>query len=76
MVRQGIEEAYRLDLQAQAPVKTVFWSYGPSREFKAGNQQVIIKHVVESKLLCVNKPEGSLYRALLVMSAEYFSSAT
>lgn len=73
MVRQGIEEAYRLGLQTQAPVKTVFWCSGPSREFKAGNQQVIIKHVAESKLLWVNKPEGSLYRALLVMPAEYTS---
>ncbi|MDP4536906.1 DUF6088 family protein [Alkalimonas collagenimarina] len=71
LVPQGLEEAYRLGLQTQAPVKTVFWSSGPSREFKVGNQQVVVKHTAHSKLRWANKPEGAFYRALLVLSAEH-----
>ncbi len=30
MVRQGLEDAYQLGLQTQAPVNIVFWCSGPS----------------------------------------------
>jgi hypothetical protein len=73
LVPQGLEEAYRLGLQTQAPVKTMFWTSGPSREFKIGNQQVLVKHIAQSKLRWANKPEGAFYRALLVLSAEHTS---
>lgn len=73
LVPHGLEEAYRLGLQTQAPVKTVFWTSGPSREFKMGNQQVLVKHAAQSKLRWANKPEGAFYRALLVLTAEHTS---
>lgn len=70
LVSQGIEEAYRLGLQTQAPVKTILWTNGPSREFRIGNEVVQVKHVIEKKLKWIGKPEGTLLRGLLVMSPE------
>ena len=70
LVRQGMEAAYRLGLQTQAPIKTVFWSNGPSREFRIGNEAVEVKHVTEKKLKWAGKPEGTLLRGLLVVSPE------
>lgn len=37
---QGLEAAYRLGLQTQAPVKRIYWSNGPTREFRVGNELV------------------------------------
>lgn len=70
---QGLEAAYRLGLQTQAPVKTVYWSSGPSREFKIGNQSVIVIHTTSTKLRWVSQPVGVFYRALLILSAEHTS---
>jgi hypothetical protein len=73
---QGLEAAYRLGLQTQAPVKTVYWTTGPSREFKVGNEIVQVRHTTERKLRWINKPEGTLYRSLLTLSAEHTSIST
>jgi hypothetical protein len=66
LVTQGQEAAYRLGLQTQAPMRTVFWSNGPSREFKIGNQVVEVRHISASKLRWEREPEGVLLRGLLV----------
>lgn len=66
LVSQGLESAYRLGFQTQAPMKSVYWSNGPSREFKIGNQIVEVRHIAEQKLRWENKPEGALLRGLLV----------
>ena len=63
LVRQGVESAYRLGLQTQAPVKTVFWSNGASRTFSIGNEVVEVRHVAESKLRWKSRPEGELLRS-------------
>ena len=73
LVPQGLEAAYRLGLQTQAPVKTVYWSSGPSREFKIGNQSVIVIHTTDTKLRWASQPVGVFYRALLTLSAEHTS---
>lgn len=70
LVPQGLEEAYRLGLQTQAPVKTVFWSNGPSRSFKIGNETVEVKHVSEKKLKWPESAEGALLRGFTVLSPE------
>lgn len=71
MVPQGLEAAYRLGMQTQAPIKSVYWTDGPTREFCVGNERVFLKHTVESKLLWANKPEGVFYRGLLSLSPEF-----
>ena len=70
LVSQGLESAYRLGFQTQAPMKAVYWSNGPSREFKIGNQVVEVRHTAERKLRWGNKPEGALLRGLSVTPAE------
>jgi hypothetical protein len=69
LVRQGIESAYRLGLQTQAPVKTVFWTNGASRTFTVGNEVVEVRHVAESKLRWKSRPEGELLRSFTVTPA-------
>jgi len=69
LVRQGVESAYRLGLQTQAPVKTVFWSNGASRTFSIGNEVVEVRHVAESKLRWKSRPEGELLRSFSVTPA-------
>jgi hypothetical protein len=69
LVRQGVESAYRLGLQTQAPVKTVFWSNGASRTFSIGNEVVEVRHVAESKLRWKSRPEGELLRSFTVTPA-------
>lgn len=70
LVRQGQEAAYRLGLQTQAPIKSIYWTNGPAREFKIGNERVQVKHISEKKLRWAGKPEGALLRSLIVMSPE------
>lgn len=70
LASQGLEEAYRLGLQTQAPMKTVFWSNGPSRQFQVGNEVVEIKHVSMKKLKWAGLPEGSLLRGMAVSNPE------
>lgn len=70
LVSQGQEAAYRLGFQTQAPMKKVFWSNGPSREFRIGNQVVEVRHITNQKLRWVNAPEGALLRGLLVTPPE------
>lgn len=66
LVSQGQEAAYRLGFQTQAPMKTVYWSSGPSREFRVGNQVVEVRHISRQKLRWEKTPEGTLLRGLLV----------
>lgn len=76
IVPQGLEAAYRLGLQTQAPVKSVYWTTGPSRNFQIGNEVVQVKHTTDRKLQWINKPEGTLFRGLLALSPEHTSIST
>ncbi|MDP2522961.1 DUF6088 family protein [Neptunomonas phycophila] len=75
LVSQGQEAAYRLGLQTQAPMKTVYWSNGPSREFRIGNQVVEVRHISDQKLRWAKGPEGVLLRGLLVTPPEFVDLA-
>lgn len=66
LVNQGQESAYRLGLQSQAPVKPIYWSNGPSRQFRVGKQVVEVRHIAVSKLKWAGRPEGEFLRGLLV----------
>lgn len=70
LVSQGQEAAYRLGFQTQAPMKKVYWSNGPSREFRVGNQVVEVRHICGQKLRWGKEPEGALLRGLLVTPPE------
>ena len=68
LVSQGLEGAYRLGLQTQAPVKTIFWSNGPSRSFKIGNETIEVKQVSNKKLKWPGSSEGAIFRGFLTLS--------
>lgn len=70
LVSQGLESAYQLGFQTQAPMKSVYWSDGPSRRFRVGNQIVEVKHRAGSQLKWEGKPEGALLRGLSVTPAD------
>jgi len=69
LVSQGLEEAYRIGLQTQAPIKTIYWSNGPARKFNIGNELVEIRHITANKLRWEEKPEGILLRSMSVTPA-------
>lgn len=71
IVPQGVESAYRLGMQTQAPVKMIYWTNGASREFRVGNERITMKHVSDSKLRWANQPIGDFYRGLLSLSPEF-----
>lgn len=73
---QGLEAAYRLGLQTQAPVKRIYWSNGPTREFRVGNELVRVQHKSASRLRWLNQPEGELMRGLLSLNQEHTSPET
>jgi hypothetical protein len=75
LVSQGLEAAYRIGFQTQAPMKKVFWSNGNNAQFKIGNQIVEVRHVSQQKLLWEAKPEGILLRAMLVTPPEAVDTA-
>ncbi|MBA3981349.1 MAG: hypothetical protein C0462_12185 [Alcanivorax sp.] len=76
LVSQGQEAAYRMGLQTQAPMKKVYWSNGPSREFRIGNQVVLVRHISSQKLRWEKEPEGALLRGLLVTPPESVEVST
>lgn len=75
LVSQGLEAAYRIGFQTQAPMKKVFWSNGSNAQFKIGNQIVEVRHVSQQKLLWEAKPEGILLRAMLATPPEAVDTA-
>ncbi len=48
----------------------MYWSNGPSREFRVGNQVVEVRHISRQKLRWEKAPEGTLLRGLLVTPPE------
>jgi Family of unknown function (DUF6088) len=70
LVPQGLEAAYRLVFQTQAPMKVIFWSNGPSRQFRIGNETIEVRHTTKQKLRWANRPEGELLRSLVVTPPE------
>jgi len=69
LVPQAQDSAYRLGLQTQAPIQTILWSNGPTREFQVGNSVVKVKHVSDTKLRWAGKPEGELLRGMSAVPA-------
>jgi len=70
IAEQGMAEAYRLGFQTQAPVRKIFWTTGPSREFHIGNTEIKVRHVSEKKLKWESTPAGAFLRGLLAVSDE------
>lgn len=60
----GAEAARRLDLTTQTPTQTVFYTTGPSKRFRVGKLQVVLKHTASRKLTLAGRPAGIALSAL------------
>lgn len=70
LANQAMEDAYRLGMQTQAPMKKIFWTTGSSREFSVGNEVVqVVKRSSHQQLLFSNSPEGAIYRGLITLNS-------
>ncbi len=60
----GAEAARRMGLSTQVPTQPVFNTSGPSRRFRLGQMQVVLKHVSPRKLALAGRPAGVALTAL------------
>lgn len=70
LVSQGVEAAYKIGFQTQAPVRTVYWSDGPTRKFTFGNATLFIRRVSNKKLKFSGQALGGLLRAIYATNAD------
>ena len=62
--KQGAEAVNLLGLCTQMPVLPIFWTSGPSREFRIGKLPVKLKHVSPRKLQMAGQAPGLALSAL------------
>ena len=60
----GAEAARQLGLTTQVPTQPVFYTSGPSRRFRMGELQVVLKHVTARRLALAGRPAGTALSAL------------
>ena len=60
----GAKAANLLGLSMQVPVQNVFWTEGPSRTIRIGNQTVSLKHVAPSKMIGAGTDAGMVIQAV------------
>lgn len=70
LASQGLEAAYKIGFQTQAPVRSVYWSDGPTREFVFGNATLCIRRVSSKKLKFAGHALGVILRAIYVTDAD------
>jgi len=72
----GAEAARRMGLTTQVPAKPVFYTSGPSRRFRLGRMEVILKHVSPRKLFLAGYPAGIALTALWYLGKQAVTLAT
>jgi hypothetical protein len=60
----GAKAANLLGLSTQVPMQNVFWTEGPSRTVRIGNQTVALKHVAPSKMIGAGTEAGVVIQAV------------
>ena len=60
----GAEAARRFELTTQTPVQPVFYTSGPSKRFRMGKMEVVLKHAASRKLAFAGRPAGVALSAL------------
>ena len=60
----GAKAANLLGLSTQVPMQNVFWTEGPSRTIRIGNQTVTLKHVAPSKMIGAGTEAGMVIQAI------------
>ncbi|MCG2631484.1 DUF6088 family protein [Bradyrhizobium sp. WYCCWR 13023] len=64
IVSSGAAAANQLGLTTQVPVRQVYLTSGPSREFRLGKQVVEFRHAPRWQLTLAYRPAGTVVRAL------------
>jgi hypothetical protein len=60
----GAKAANLLGLSTQVPMRNVFWTEGPSRTIRIGNQTLTLKHVAPSKMIGAGTEAGMVIQAI------------
>lgn len=60
----GAEAARRLELTTQAPTQPVFYTSGPSKRFRMGKMEIVLKHASSRRLALAGRPAGIALSAL------------
>lgn len=60
----GAEAARRFELTTQTPTQPVFYTTGPSKRFRMGKMEVVLKHTASRKLALAGRPAGVALSAL------------
>src|SRR5882762_4862244 len=60
----GAKAANLLGLSTQVPMQNLFWTEGPSRTVRIGNQTVALKHVAPSKMIGAGTEAGVVIQAV------------
>jgi hypothetical protein len=66
----GARAANLLGLSTQVPMQNVFWTEGPSRTARIGNQTVVLKHVSPSKMIGAGTEAGMVIQAVRSLGKE------
>lgn len=73
LVLSGAEAANRLGLSTQIPTRTVYWSTGPSRTLRVGNQEILIKF--RKRLVGAGSAAGPVITALQYLGKKGISGS-
>lgn len=66
----GAKAANLLGLSTQVPMQNVFWTEGPSRTVRIGNQTVALKHVTPSKMIGAGTEAGVVIQGVRALGKE------
>jgi Family of unknown function (DUF6088) len=66
----GVKAANLLGLSTQVPIQNVFWTEGPSRTIRIGNQTLSLKHVAPSKMIGAGTEAGIVIQAVWSLGRE------
>ena len=73
---QGAEAVLALGLTTQVPMKSIFYTSGPSRKVHVGRQEVLLKHANSRLLALGNGPVGMAFAALWYMGKQQVTPET
>lgn len=72
----GAEAVLRLGLTTQVPMKSIYYTSGPSRKLHVGSLEVVLKHASQRLLALSGSPAGLAFSALWYMGKEQVTPET
>lgn len=72
----GAEAARRFELTTQTPTQPVFCTTGPSKRFRMGKMEVVLKHASSRKLALAGRPAGVALSALWYLGCNEVTAET